>query len=250
MKAMWMSQSNFRAIFRSIAAFAALVAVETPVAGAQQAKRCSWLCAPTVTLMPSLLRTHLFGGPTVESISTGAEHRLTSTSSFEFILAVASKTPVPRVSLFGSVQWLPNATEARNPFTLYNASELGSSVRANAPTATFGLSATVLPAESTRGWFDVAASVGDLYSQAARPEDESAYTHKLDLELVTHVNVFDALPKGTYGHRIALFGILDYVATGLPRAGDEVPVGRVFMTRARPTALIAGLALPLSSKAP
>jgi hypothetical protein len=200
--------------------------------------------------MPAMLRTHLFGGPTVESMSTGAEHRLASTSSFEFILAVASKTRVPRVSVFGSLQWLPNATEARNPFTLYNAGELGTSVRANAPTATFGLSAMLLPAESTRGWFDAAVNVGDLYSQAARPDDKSAYTHKLDLELATHLNVFDALPKGTYAHRIAVFGILDYVASGLPRAGDEVPVGRVFMTRARPTALIVGLALPLSPKSP
>ena len=243
MEAKWMSQSNVWLI----AATAAFLSAEAPVAGAQ-AKHCSWLCAPTVTLMPSVLRTHLFGGPTVETMSTGAEHRLASTSSFEFILAVASKTRIPRVSLFGSVQWLPNATEARNPFTLYNASELGSPIRANAPTATFGLSGTVLPADWTRGWFDLAANAGDLYSQAARPDDKSAYTHKLDLELVTHVNVFDALPKATYAHRVALFGILDYVATGLPRAGDEVPVGRVFMTRARPTALIVGVALPLSPK--
>jgi hypothetical protein len=246
MEAKWLSQSNFRVI----AATAALLSAEVPVASAQRASRCSWLCAPSVTLMPSVLRTHLFGGPTVESMSTGAEHRLPSTSSFEFVLAVASTTRVPRISLFGSVQWLPNATEARNPFTLYNASELGSSVRANAPTATFGLSAAVLPAASTHGWFDAAVNVGDLYSQAARPHDKSAYTHKLDLEVLTHVNLFDALPKATYAHRVAVFGILDYVATGLPRAGDEVPVGRVFTTRARPTALIVGLALPISPKTP
>src|SRR5689334_13869756 len=86
------------------------LSVAATVANAQQAsKRCSWLCTPSVTLMPAMLRTHLFGGPTVESMSTGAEHRLASTSSFEFILAVASKTRVPRVSVFGSLQWLPNA---------------------------------------------------------------------------------------------------------------------------------------------
>jgi hypothetical protein len=224
------------------------MAAETAVARAQEAKPCSWLCAPSVTLMPAMSRTHVFGGPTVEATSSGAEHRLASTSNFEVILAVAARTRIPRVSAFGSLQWFPNATEARNPFTLYSASELGSPVRANAPTATFGLSAMLIPAASTRGWFDAAVNAGDLYSQAARPDDESAYTHKLDLDLVTHLNVFEALPKGTYAHRIAVFGILDYVATGLPRVGDEVPVGRVFVTRARPTALIVGLALPLSPK--
>jgi hypothetical protein len=246
MKHNWISQPNACLVV----AVAALLSAEAAVAGAQQTKRCSWLCAPSVTLMPGMLRTHLFGGPTVESMSTGAEHRLESSSSLELILAVASKTRIPRLNLFGSVQWLPNQTEARNPFTLYSANELGSPVRANAPTATFGLTGMLLPAEETRGWFDAGVNVGDLYSQAARPDDKSAYTHKLDLELVTHVNVFDALPKGTYAHRVALYGILDYVATGLPRAGDEVPVGRVFVTRARPTALIVGLALPLSPKAP
>jgi hypothetical protein len=247
MKSMFMEVSRaFRAVVLS-----ALLVAEPAVAHAQQtAKRCSWLCAPSVTLMPGMLRTHLFGGPAVQATSTGAEHRLASTSSFEVILAVASRTRVPRVSAFGSLQWLPNATEARNPFTLYNASELGSPIRANAPTATFGLSASVFPAESTGGWLDAAVNVGDLYSQAARPADKSAYTHKLDLDLVTHVNLFNALPKGTYARRIAVYGILDYVATGLPRAGDEVPIGRVFVTRARPTALIVGLALPLSPRAP
>jgi hypothetical protein len=236
---------------RLIVAVATLVLASAAGADAQQrTTRCSWLCTPSITLMPAMLRTHLFGGPTVEAMSSGAGHRLASTSSLEVILAVASQTRIPRISAFGSLQWLPNATEARNPFTLYNASELGSAVRANAPTATFGLSASLLPAASTHGWFDAALNVGDLYSQAARPDDKSAYTHKLDLDLLTHVNVFDALPKATYAHRIALFGILDYVATGLPRAGDEVPVGRVFVTRARPAALIVGLALPLSPTTP
>jgi hypothetical protein len=242
MKIGWIGRLGSIALFT-----AALIGARGAIAGAQQ---CSWLCTPSVTMMPGVIRTHLFGGPTVESMSTGSERRLASTSSLEVILGIAAKTRIPRLSAFGSLQWLPNAAEARNPFTLYNASELGSSVRANAPTATFGLSASLLPATSMRGWFDVLLNVGDLYSQAARPDDKSAYTHKLDLDLVTHLNVFAALPKNTYAHRIALYGILDYVATGLPRAGDEVPVGRVFVTHARPTALIIGLALPLSPKAP
>ena len=45
---------------------------------------------------------------------------------------------------------------------------------------------------------------------------------------------------------MTIYGILDYVATGLPSAGDEVPLGRVFVTGARPLALVAGLAFPLT----
>ena len=151
-----------------------------------------------------------------------------------------------RLSLFASAQWLPNATEGRNPFTLYTASDLGTHVRANAPTLVAGASLALVPPTATGGWLDAAVNVGDLFSQAATPDDKSAYTHKLDLDLVTHLHLFDAVPAATYLHRVAVFGILDYVATGLPSAGDEVPLGREFVSGARPLALVAGLALPLT----
>ena len=207
---------------------------------------CHVLCAPTVSLMPAVIRTHLFGGPRVRSLATGVESRLPSTSDFELIAAVAARTFVPRLSLFGSVQWLPNASERRNPFTLYTASDLGESVRANAPTVTMGASMALLPAAETHGLFDVAANVGDLYSQAARPSDKSAYTHKLDLDLVAHLHAFAWATRHAWLHRVTVFSILDYVATGLPKAGDEVPLGRVFLNDARPTSLIAGLSLPVT----
>jgi hypothetical protein len=210
---------------------------------------CRVVCAPSLSLMPGAIRTHLFHGPVVRSVATGVKRRLPSTSDFELILAVAARTAIPRVSLFGSVQWLPNASESRNPFTLYTASELGSPIRANAPTVTMGGSLSLLPATRTHGWLDLAGNVGDLYSQAARPSDRGAYTHKLDLDLVAHLHAFDWAPAATWLHRVTVFSILDYVATGLPRAGDEVPVGRVFITGARPAALIAGLSLPLSPAA-
>jgi hypothetical protein len=200
--------------------------------------------------MPAMLRTHLFKGPRVQSLSTGDTHRLPSSSTFELIIGASSRTALPHVSVFGSAQWLPNATESRNPFTLYTAGELGGPVRANAPTVTIGASAAVLSATQTRGWLDLAANVGDLFSQAARPGARSAYTHKLDLELATNVHVFDWTPRNTYLHRVTAVGILDYVATGLPRAGDEVPQGRRFLTGARPTSLIAGLSFPITPATP
>ena len=199
--------------------------------------------------MPGVLRTHLASGPIVQT-GTGAARHLPSSSALELILVTAARTAVPRLSLFGSVQWLPNAGEARNPFTLYTANELGAHVHANAPTLTVGASLSVLDAHATRGLLDVAANVGDLFSQAARPDDRAAYTHKLDLDLVAHAHVFRGAPAHTYLHGASLFGILDYVATGLPRAGDEVPAGRRFLTDARPLALVAGLALPLTPVRP
>lgn len=222
-----------------------------------RARRCliSWIvCAgvvvppahaqTTITLMPGVIRTHILGGPLVQSTG-GPAHRLPSTSDLELILAVATQTKLPRLSVFGSVQWLPNAGAQRNPYTLYTADELGGRVRANAPTATFGLSYGIVLPPQTSGWLDLAGNVGDLYSQAARPDDRSAYTHKLDLDLLTHVHVFARTPERGYLHAVSIFALLDYVATGLPNAGDRVPASRRFLSGAHPAALIAGLAFPL-----
>ena len=222
--------------------------IAAQLCGAQGTRphHCRLLCTPGVVVMPAVIRSHLLGGPRVRSLSTGVVQRLPSSSNLELIFAASARTLVPRVSLFGSVQWLPNASAQRNPFTQYTASELGEPVRANAPTATVGASVSLVPADWTGGWADLALNVGDLFSQAARPGDASEYTHKLDLDLVGHAHVFAWTPPTTYLHRVSAYAILDYVATGLPRAGDEVPVGRRFLSAARPLSLIAGLALPIT----
>ena len=212
-----------------------------------EAKQCALLCAPTITLMPGVLRNHLARGPIVRSIATGVEQRLPETWSFQIVATVAARTAVPRVNLYGTAQWLPNVSAKRNPFTLYTASDLGDPVLANAPTLGAGASIALLQATETRGWGDLSANIGDLFSQAARPTDRRDYTHKLDLGLIGHVHAFTWAPPGTYAHKTSLYVLLDYVATGLARKGDEVPRGRIFVTNARPLALLVGLALPLTT---
>ncbi len=62
----------------------------------------------------------------------------------------------------------------------------------------------------------------DKFSPSDRPLDGAAYTHKLNFELDTAVNIFNWLPDGNWLRNIELEGSLDYVATGLPRAGDRI----------------------------
>ena len=209
--------------------------------------QCSFLCAPSIAIEPSAITSHLFSRPRVQQLGTGAIQTLPSTTNLEIIFAASLETLWPRVSLYGSVQWLPNASEARNPSTLYTASELETAkVRANAPTASGGVSFTLIQPDATKGLLSVAANVGDLFSNAARPNDVSAYTHKLDLGLVGQWHVFEFLPKHTYAHSLTVFTLLDYVATGLPAAGDEVPKGeRVFLNSVHSPSLITGLSIPL-----
>jgi len=242
-----LAHASCSALLRSTAPLIGIALLCGRPAAAQDT--CKVLCKPTISIEPSVITNHLFSRPTTRTLATGAVQQLPSTTNFEIIFAVGASTPIRRLSLYGSVQWLPNAAGTRNPFTLYGASQIGDKVRANAPTASAGLSLSVVDSRSTDGWVGVDVHVGDLYSAAARPHDSGAYTHKLDLGLVGNWSPFAALPAHTYMHGVLFSTLLDYVATGLPKAGDEVPKGeRVFLTGAHSASLIAGLVFPLASK--
>ena len=219
---------------------------------AQASTPCQLLCAPALALYPTLNRSPIAGAPRVQRLSDGRVSRVPAASNFQLTLVGTARTAIPRVGLVGSVQWLPTATESGNPFTRYTASELTTAhLRANAPTATFAVTGALVRPADTRGWLGLDAHVGDLYSQAQRPDDRSSYTHKLDLELVADAFPFARLPRVVWAHGVALTVILDHVATGLPHAGDEVPRGeRRYLDAARPLTLLAGVTLPLATSAP
>ena len=220
--------------------------------GAQTSTPCPVLCAPALALFPTLNRSPIAGAPRVQRLSDGRVSRVPATSNFQLTLVGTAKTAIPRIGLLGSVQWLPTATESGNPFTRYTASELTTThLRANAPTALLAATGALVRAADTRGWLGLDVHVGDLFSQAQRPDDRSSYTHKLDLELVANAFPFARLPRTVWAHGVALTAILDHVATGLPHAGDEVPRGeRRYLDAARPLTFLAGVTLPLATSAP
>jgi len=231
---------------KSIGAFVC-IPLAVAALGAQEPHHCALVCAPALTLMPGVIRTHALHAPRVRELATNQIVTLPGKSSFELIASFVAPTAVSRASLFASVQWLPNAKESANPYTLYTASDLGEQLRANAPSVTMGVTLALLTPTMSQGWFTLNGNIGDLYSQAAEPDDKSSYSHKLDLDLVGTLNVFNELPKAEYLHRVGVYGILDFVATGLPKAGDEVPKGeRVFVDDARSVSLIVGLSVPFA----
>lgn len=215
-------------------------------AGAQQTD-CRILCDPAIHLQFGAVRTHVLASPRVRSLSTGAVTELGSRTLSIITTVMTVRTGIPRTSLLASVSWLPNAKRGDNPFTEYTASEVGESIRANAPIVTMGASVVALTASQLSNFASLAFNVADQFGAAARPEDESAYTHKLDLAAVATLMPFSELPAATYFHGVDLIGILDYVATGLPDKGDEVPLGeRVFVDDANSTSLIVVLSFPVA----
>ena len=138
----------------------------------------------------------------------------------ETVLALEIPTEIPRVGFTFETIFIPFASGSENPFTGMTAQEIGrDSIRDNSPEVEIELNLEWLRSEDTGGWVGSHFDIVDKISPAERPQDAGAYTHKLNFELDTAVNIFNWLPEGNWLRNIELEGSLDYVATGLPRAG-------------------------------
>jgi hypothetical protein len=201
-----------------------LVLSVAPV-GAQEQAPCRILCAPEFHVEPTITFTNLFGAPRVT-----ADDRIVTRepreTEFEVILSLGLPT---------RVRWLEFTVEAIFlPFD-----------RDSTPELEFETNFVWLPGERTRGWVSSHFDVVDKFSSAERPTDRRAYTHKLNLELDTSVSIFNWVPEGRWLRSVELEGSLDYVATGLPKAGDIID-GRRFVDRASPWSFSLVFVLPVA----
>ena len=181
-------------------------------ASAQDPAPCRVLCAPEFKVEPTVTFSNLFGSPRIEE--GGSIERDPRATDFEVILSLGLPT---------RVRWLDFTVEAIFlPFDEESTPELE-----------FETNFIWMPAERTRGWVSSHFDVVDKFSSAERPTNRRAYTHKLNLELDTSVAVFNWLPERRWLRGVELEGSLDYVATGLGKAGDVVN-GRQYIDKASP----------------
>lgn len=186
---------------------------------------CHVLCAPELHVEPTLTFTNLFGSPRVvgEQGTTVRERRETE---FEIIVSVGLPT---------RASWLEFTVEAIFlPFD-----------RESTPELEFETNLIWLPGERTRGWVSSHFDIVDKFSGAERPTDRRAYTHKLNFELDTSLAVFNWLPEGRWLKGVELEGSLDYVATGLPKAGDSLD-GVRFLDKASPWSFSLVFVVPVA----
>ena len=193
---------------------------------AQEAQSaCRLLCAPEFKVEPTITTTNLFGAPRIE-IDDGRLTRERRETEFEVILSLDLPT---------RISWLGFTVEAIFlPFE-----------RDSTPELEFETNFTWLPAERTGGWVSSHFDVVDKFSEAERPGDQLAYTHKLNLELDTSVALFNWMPEGRWLRGVELEGSLDYVATGLPRSGDRLGNLR-FLDDASPWSFSLVFVLPIA----
>jgi len=101
--------------------------------------------------------------------------------------------------------------------------------------------------ERMTGWWVTShCDVVDQFSPAERPLEQRAYTHKLDFELDTAFHVFRWLPDGSWLRGVELETSLDFLATGLPRAGDLFPDGTRFVEDASPWSFSLVFVIPIA----
>jgi hypothetical protein len=225
------------------------VALAASVFGAPPATaqdRCRLLCSPSLKLEPTITFSNLSGGPRVR-LADGSVEREAGEATFEIILATEVPTAWRRLALTAEVIWAPFAEASVNPFTGRSAAELNApAIRDNPVELELEANFYWLRADQTRGWVSSHVDVVDTFSPAARAGDRSTYTHKLNFELDTSLALFRWLPDGHWLRRLELEGSLDHVATGLPRAGDEVSPGQVFLDDASPWSFSLVFVIPLA----
>jgi hypothetical protein len=167
----------------------------------------------------------VFGSPRITG-GDGIVTREPRETEFEVILSLGLPT---------RLRWLEFTVEAIFlPFD-----------RDSTPELEFETNLVWLPGERTRGWVSSHFDIVDKFSAAERPSDRRAYTHKLNLELDTSISIFNWLPERRWLRGVELEGSLDYVATGLPKAGDMVD-GRRYINKASPWSFSLVFVLPVA----
>lgn len=228
-----------------LACAALIVLVHAPAVQAQGADPCRFLCAPSFNVEPTITIEPLFGAPRI-SEDNRVPVRPGRSTVFETVFALDIPTRLPRLGFTLEAIIAPFGRTDENPFTGRTAAELGGDVRDNALQIESEINLVWLAGQHTGDWVESHFDIVDKFSPAERPDDRSVYTHKLNFELDTAVNIFRWLPDQHWLRGVELEGSLDYVATGLPQAGDVVG-GERYLDKASPWSFSLVLVIPIIS---
>ena len=213
-------------------------------AAAQDEPRCAFLCAPELKIEPTWTVENLGARPRVES--DGRVERAARETVFELIFALDVPTTIPRVGLTLEAIFIPFGATSVHPFTGTTAAEAGrSEIRDNGIEIEAEINFDLFGTEQTGGWVSSHFDVVDKFSPGETPRAGSVYTHKLDLEWDTAFHVFNRLRQGHWLRNVEAEVSLDYLATGLPKAGDLV-AGELFLDKASPWSLSFVMVFPLA----
>ncbi len=195
---------------------------------AQSEPRCVFLCAPEFKIEPTWTIENLRGAPRIEV--NGEIARESRETIFEMIFALDVPTSIPLLGM--------TFEAAFSPFRDDNDVDLEAELNIH-----------LFDTDQTKGWVSSHVDIVDQFSPAERPGDTRSYTHKLDFEWDTAFHVFSRLPEGHWLRNVEAEVSLDYLATGLPKAGDVIGDDR-FIDRASRWSLSFVMVIPLAPLEP
>ena len=223
---------------KSLYILALVMIFSSQVSAQEETARCFLVCAPEIKIEPTLTYEPIFRSPTIAELEDGAvvsKETIKTEAVFEIVFAVGIPTEIPRVGFTAEAIFIPYEDTGLNPFT---------GVRANEVEFELEINFDLLGPEHTGGWIESHFDIVDKISGDASG-NTSSYTHKLNFELDTAFFVFKWLPESNWLHNVEIEGSLDYVATGLPKAGDIVDHGNnLFLSDDNPWSFSVVLVLP------
>ncbi len=226
-----------------IASFAALLLMPVP-GEAQEDGACAFLCVPELKIEPTITFENLGSRARVQV--GGVVEQTKREAVFELIFALEVPTEIPRVGLTLEVGFAPFAGTSEHPFTGATAAGLGrDNIRDNVVEIESELNLDLIDSDQTGGWLSSHFDIIDKFSPGERPNAASVYTHKLNFELDTALHLFNWLPEGRWLRSAEAELSIDYVATGLPQAGDLIG-DELFLDDASPWSLSLVFVFPLA----
>ena len=226
------------------AAFAAWSLAATPAAAQDEPDRtCFILCAPELKIEPTFTIENLAQRPRLEV--DGVVERVSRERTFELIFALDIPTEIPRIGVTLEAIFIPFGETTVHPFTGVPANGAGQSIRDNRIEIESELNIHLFDEDQTDGWVSSHFDIVDKFSPGETPRAGSVYTHKLNFEWDTAFHVFNRVQRAPWLRNVEVELSLDYVATGLPKAGDIVGDER-FLDKASPWSLSFVFVFPLA----
>jgi len=165
--------------------------------------KCFFLCQPRLKVEPTFTWENWLKAPRIAETDDQGNTTIKKAeveSVFETVIGVDIPTTVPRVSFtFETIL---------KPF-----------LQGASPELETELNLHWLRSKDTNGWLGSHFDIIDKYSRGALPPNLDTYTHKLNFELDTAVAFLKWVNK-PWLRDIEIEASLDYVASGLARAGD------------------------------
>lgn len=229
-------------------ALAALLPATPAAAQSQEDPPCTIICSPELKIEPTFTIEHLAQRPRLEV--DGTVERVSRERTFELIFALDVPTQIPRVGLTLEAILIPFGETAVHPFTGTPASAAGRpSIRDNGIEIESEVNLQLFDTDQTGGWVSSHFDVVDKFSPGETPHAGSVYTHKLNFEWDTAFHLFNRVQTAPWLRNVEVELSLDYLATGLPKAGDVIG-DEQFLDKASPWSLSFVLVLPLAPLVP